>query len=159
MLKSSKLVFLLRKAAQNILSPVSHKKKQNKKRTKQKQQKKTLLKIKNNNYKYTFINRSKSTDNNQHFLSHDTEHKNSYKQNKQKNGSTQRNYENSFLVADRISIRVTTNLSLWKNFAPNETLPSCSLHPDYKTPVNHIKPPKPKPLNPSVSQIPHPVTL
>ena len=103
MLKSSKLVFLLRKAAQNILSPVSHKKNKNKKQKKNKTKttkKKTLLKIKNNNYKYTFINRSKSTDNNQHFLSHDTEHKNSYKQNKQKNGSTQRNYENSLLVAE-----------------------------------------------------------
>ena len=28
--------------------------------------------------------------------------------------------------------------SLSKNLAPNQTLLSCSFHPDYKTPINHI---------------------
>ena len=64
------------------------------------------MKIENNNYKYIFINNSKSTDDNQiffcFFLSHDTEHKDTYKQNKQKITSIQRNYENSLLVADRV---------------------------------------------------------
>ena len=35
-------------------------------------------------------------------MPHDTEHKNSYKQNKQTNISIQRHYDNSFLVAGRI---------------------------------------------------------
>ena len=58
------------------------------------------------------MNTSKSTDNNQHFFCPMTEHKDSYKQNNWKNASTQRNYKNSLLVADRITKRVITNSQL-----------------------------------------------
>ena len=58
------------------------------------------------------MNTSKSTDNNQHFFCPMTEQEDSYKQNNQKNASTQRNYENSLLVADKITKRVITNSQL-----------------------------------------------
>ena len=42
----------------------------------------------------------------------------------------------------------------YQNLAPTKTLPSCSLHPVSQPPINHIKPPKPKPLPPSTVHYP-----
>ena len=41
-----------------------------------------------------------------------------------------------------------------QNLAPNQTLPSCSLHPDYQTAINQIKPPKSNPLTPHTAHYP-----
>ena len=89
-LKSSTLVFLLRKVVQNILFPVS-----DGKRRKKKQQK------------------SKET------MSHDTKKKRQTETNKHKNTSRQRNYENSLLVADRISKCIIPNSHPVQNNHPN----------------------------------------
>ena len=58
MLKSRKLVFLPRKTVQNIHSPDSHRKRE--------QRAQLMIKIANNNQTYIFINKSKCTDNSQH---------------------------------------------------------------------------------------------
>ena len=46
-----------------------------------------------------------------------------------------------------------------QNLAPNQTLPSCSLHPNYQTAINQIKPPKPNPLTPHTAHYPTQSTL
>lgn len=66
MLKSSQLLFLLTKVVQNILSPIFHSRRKEKRAL-------PIIKIENNNCKKIFITKGKSTDGNQHFLSHERE--------------------------------------------------------------------------------------
>ena len=113
---------------------------------------------------------SKFTDNNQHFYCPITEHKDIYKRihakklQKQFAGSRQNNKKSNHKLSTNVKQPPMLSSQHYINHKPyqksciTKTLPSYSMHPDSQTPINHIKPPKPKRPNPITAHYPHPVT-